>query len=127
MIGHGVPMDIRNVNNHEVGSGSQRKYKTGRLLTSLPPYHWNHNASFWVESRVSRNVRFRKFPRHQLLGSRYVDDIPQRPCWRNQLILKELPWLARLKVGHALVTRFNNADWLTRMKVPSSYLQWRIF
>lgn len=127
MIVHGFPMNLRKINDYGAGSGSQRKCKTGRLLTDLPSYHWNHDASFWVESRVSRNIRFRKFPRHQLLGSRYVDDIPQRPCWRNQLTLKEIPWLARLKVGQSLVTRFEHADWFTRMKVPPSYLQWRIF
>ena len=127
MIVQGVPINLRKINDYEAGSGSQHEYRPGRLLTDLPSYHWNHDASFWVESRVSRNIRFRKFPRHQLLGSRYMDDIPQRPCWRNQLTLKEIPWLARLKVGHFLVTRVNHADWFTRTRVLPSYLQRRIF
>ncbi|KAI4220335.1 MAG: hypothetical protein LQ349_008111, partial [Xanthoria aureola] len=51
------------------------------------------DPSFWSESRLSRNLRNRQFPRHELLGSRYVDDIPSRACWRNQLSPNEIEWL----------------------------------
>lgn len=98
LIGMGQPLRISNVNAREVFDGSQFCYEPGNVLADLPCYQWNHSQGFWAESRVSRNVRFRKFPRHQLLGSRYVDDIPNRPSWRNRLMLKEIPWLQELKV-----------------------------
>lgn len=102
MIAAGLPLRSKNVNAKEVNDGLNYRHEPGSVLTDLPSYKWNHNASFWVESRLSRNVRFRKFPRHKLLGSRYVDDIPDCPCWRNHLSLKEVPWLQKIKVGLAL-------------------------
>ena len=102
IIPQGLPLKPQNINAHEDISGSSTTYYYGKVLTDLPGYQWNHSASFWAESRLSRNVRFREYPRHQLLGSRYVDDIPQRPCWRNNLILKEIPWLAQLEASELL-------------------------
>ena len=98
MIGAGLPLESSNINAREVVEGLQCRYEPGNILTDAPSYQWNHSQRFWAESRVSRNVRFRNLPRHQLLGSRYVDDIPNRPSWRNQFMLKELPWLQELKV-----------------------------
>ena len=99
MIGTGLPLQLPNINARAIVHGLQCCYEPGKFLTNAPSYQWNHSQGFWAESRVSRNLRFRKFPRHQLLGSRYVDDIPGRPCWRNRLMLKEIPWLQELKVN----------------------------
>ena len=99
MIGNGLPLHVSNINAHATVTGLQCRYRPGNFLVDAPSYQWNHSHGFWAESRVSRNVRFRKFPRHQLLGSRYVDDIPNRPCWRNRLMLKEISWLQELKVS----------------------------
>ena len=98
MIGIGIPLQVSNINARGIFDGPQYCYEPGKTLPDAPSYQWNHSQGFWAESRVSRNVRFRKFPRHQLLGSRYVDDIPNCPSWRNRLMLKELPWLQELKV-----------------------------
>ena len=98
LIGMGLPLRISNVNAREVFDGARSRYEPGNVLINLPSYQWNHSRGFWAESRVSRNIRFRKFPRHQLLGSRYADDIPNRPSWRNRLMLKEIAWLQELKV-----------------------------
>lgn len=105
MIGVGLPLQISNINAREVFNGIQSCHEPGNVLTDAPSYQWNHSQGFWAESRVSRNVRFRKFPRHQLLGSRYVDDIPDRPSWRNRLMLKEITWLQELKVCMLIVIR----------------------
>ena len=99
MISQGLRLKLQNINAREDVNDSSVTYHYGKVLTDLPGYQWNHGTSFWAESRVSRKVRFREYPRHQLLGSRYVDDIPQRPCWRNNLILKEIPWLAQLEAS----------------------------
>ena len=98
MIGIGLPLHVSNINARGNVDGLDYCYEPGKTLPDAPSYQWNHSQGFWAESRVSRNVRLRKFPRHQLLGSRYVDDIPNCPSWRNRLMLKELPWLQELKV-----------------------------
>ena len=98
MIARGVPLKTANINGQEIVNDLQCTYVQGSVLKDLPSYQWDHFTSFWSESRVSRNVRHRKFPRHQLLGSRYLEDIPSHPSWRNHLMLKEVPWLMELKV-----------------------------
>ena len=101
MVAYGVSLNAPVINALQKIDGPSTVFEHGTVLTDLPSYQWDHSTPFWVESRVSRNVRFRQFPRHALLGSRYVDDIPLRPCWRNQLMLKELAWLMELKVSYA--------------------------
>ena len=98
MIAADVPLNTPKINSQEVVSGLQCHHEVGSVLSDIPSYQWNHSNAFWSESRISRNVRFRKFPRHELLGSRYLDDIAARPCWRNQLMLKEITWLQKLQV-----------------------------
>ncbi|KAL8732776.1 MAG: hypothetical protein Q9166_002558 [cf. Caloplaca sp. 2 TL-2023] len=97
MIAAGVPLDTRAINAEQVFVEGQWRQKPGSVLTDLPTYRWNHTASFWSESRMSRNVRYRQFSRHELLGSRYVDDIPCRACWRNQIDPDDISWLDELK------------------------------
>lgn len=98
IVGHGVLLKAANINARENVDGLECNYEYRDILTDLPSYQWNHSTSFWEESRVSRNVRYRQFPRHQLLGSRKVADIPSRPSWRNHFILREIPWLMEMKV-----------------------------
>lgn len=98
MIGFDLPLQISNINARGIVNDLCCHYEPGKILPEAPSYQWNHSQGFWAESRVSRNIRFRRFPRHQLLGSRYVDDIPNRPSWRNQFMLREIPWLQELKV-----------------------------
>ena len=98
MVAADIPLDTPKINAQEVVNDLECHHEVGSVLTDIPSYQWNHSNAFWSESRMSRNVRFRKFPRHELLGSRYVDDIAARPCWRNQLMLKEVPWLQKLQV-----------------------------
>lgn len=97
MIGIGLPLRLSNINAREIVDGLRCCHEPGNILTDVPSYQWNHSQGFWAESRVSRNIRFRKFLRHPLLGSRYVDDIQDRPGWRNRLLLKENAWLQELK------------------------------
>ena len=71
LIGMGLLLHVSNVNAHAIVNDLRCSYETGRFLTDAPSYQWNHSRGFWAESRVSRILRFRKFPRHGLLGSRY--------------------------------------------------------
>ncbi|PYH98982.1 hypothetical protein BO71DRAFT_455222 [Aspergillus ellipticus CBS 707.79] len=82
----GFPVDIANVNKRNIKTQMQQ-------LVDLPPYPFNHSNRYWVESRVSKNSRFRKFPRHDLFGSQVPDWNPFEAKWRNYLRLGENPWL----------------------------------
>lgn len=72
-----------------------------QVLKNLPTYNWDHNHSYWKESRISKNFRHRDAPSHELLGVRSFHDLdPFELRWRNILRLDEVPWLR----GH----RFQN-------------------
>lgn len=92
-----VLTDVVNSTEHLVGS--EVKLAPGKVLTDLPKYQWDHSVSHWAETRLSQNQRFRKFPRHQLLGARVYDDTPLSPRWRNRLMLKEIEWLEEMMVS----------------------------
>ena len=42
---------------------------TGTCLSNLPSYVWDHEESYWYESRLSFEYRQRKYPQHDLLGT----------------------------------------------------------
>ncbi len=64
------------------------------MLTTLPEYPFNHSQSYWHESRISRNFRFRSHPRHELLGTRSTDWNPLEAKWRNVIRRSESPWIS---------------------------------
>lgn len=63
------------------------------LMRDLPPYAWDHEKSYWHESRLSKDHRFRQFPYHDLLGIRVPAASPNQPVWRNIISQHRLPWL----------------------------------
>ncbi len=65
----------------------------------MPLYPFNHSQKYWIESSLSRNLRFRETPRHDLLGTRALDWNPHMAVWRNVMRLGELPWLEDHKIG----------------------------
>lgn len=69
-----------------------------RITCGLPTYPWNHDKSFWAESRLSKvfNTSPGKF--HDLLGLQTADGTAEEWRWRNVLKTNELKWLA----GHTL-------------------------
>lgn len=64
----------------------------GRVLTDLPTHPWQYDEKYWHESRVSREWRLRKAPRHELLGLRSSESTDFEPVWRNVLRLSDVPW-----------------------------------
>lgn len=66
---------------------------SGKVLTDLPPYPWNHEAEYWDESRVSKDWRLRQYSHHDILGSRITDGSGLEPTWRNMLRTEEVPWI----------------------------------
>ena len=62
MFALGSPVDTLGVN-----FGYEHDSIGGNVLTDLPASPWTHKTSLWNESRLSKNHRFRRFPRHDLL------------------------------------------------------------
>lgn len=69
-----------------------------RLLVNLPQYPFNHQQTYWTESRISKNFRTRKHARHELLGTPSADWNPAEPKWRNVIRITESPWIVDHKV-----------------------------
>lgn len=68
-------------------------YRAPAVMRDLPPYAWDHEKSYWHESRLSKEHRFRRFPYHDLLGIRVPAASPSQPVWRNIISQHHLPWL----------------------------------
>lgn len=79
---HGINIDFASMN------------EGGKVLPDLPVYAWYHEKSYWQESRLSREWRLRKFPHHDILGSRVAEGGDLEPTWRNVLRLNSVPWVA---------------------------------
>lgn len=86
LLGSGHLVALESVN---FPHGSQH----ASFVTDLPTYPWNHATRFWVEPRVSKDQRFKKFPPHELLGSPVNGANGFMPTWRNILRLGEMEWL----------------------------------
>ncbi|KAK7920492.1 polyketide synthase [Apiospora marii] len=92
LVSQGYPVKLLSVNRQDSKDDSS---PPPRLLVDLPPYPFNHSSSqeYWSESRRSKGWRFRKHPRHDLLGTVVPDWNREEPKWRNFLRVSELPWL----------------------------------
>ena len=73
------------------------------VLVDLPTYSWNHEHSYWHETRLSHSHRHRKFSRSDILGVEAVDSNDIEPRWRNVIELDNLPWLRDHKVQSDVV------------------------
>ncbi|PGH30586.1 hypothetical protein GX50_06669 [[Emmonsia] crescens] len=91
LSGKATPVNIYEVNHGFTGQeGNERN---PQLLVSLPPYAFNHDEKGYYESRLSKKIRFREFPRHQLFGAPVQDWNRQNRKWRHFLRTYENPWL----------------------------------
>ncbi|KAJ5637355.1 hypothetical protein N7490_007234 [Penicillium lividum] len=89
LAANGYPLDL-----HKVNLASCIDFdRSPRLLIDLPPYSFKHTEKILYESRLSRNLRARKFPRHDLFGAPVSDWDSNAPRWRHFIRLNENPWL----------------------------------
>lgn len=65
----------------------------GFTMSNLPSYPWNHDTSYWHESRNSHQFRMREFPEHELLGVRVTGGTDLEPSWRKLLDVNYVSWL----------------------------------
>ena len=96
LCNRGVPLNFAAIN-------FPNDSKSGRLLTDMPPYPWQHSTRYWHESRVTRNHRKRQWPRHDLLGTLVEDMSDFQAEWKNILRLSDLPWLEHHRVQSQFV------------------------
>ncbi len=75
----------------------------GRFLVDLPLYPWHYEEPLWHESRLAREWRHRKFPHHDILGSRILETTDANPGWRNLLRLEAVPWIKEHEVAGDIV------------------------
>ncbi|KAG9674995.1 ketoacyl-synt-domain-containing protein, partial [Aureobasidium melanogenum] len=84
----GYPVDLTAING------------PGCFVPELPTYQWSYEEGvLWTENRLSRQVRFRKHARHDLLGTIVVPSSALNPTWRNKLRIKDVPWLSDHRIG----------------------------
>ncbi|KAH9209036.1 hypothetical protein DL95DRAFT_394758 [Leptodontidium sp. 2 PMI_412] len=98
----GYPVDLVAVNHksHQFEGGN---FVQPQMLVDLPPYPFNHSQTYWPESRLSKNFRFRRHPRHDLLGATVPDWNVNDPKWRQIFRVSENPWLKHHKVTGRMV------------------------
>ncbi|KAM0202100.1 hypothetical protein ACHAQI_010959 [Fusarium lateritium] len=69
------------------------------VVKDLPLYHFNHQNSYWFESRSSAAQKWSASPPNPVLGMRNVLSSTTREVqWRNLLRPKEIAWMS----GHRL-------------------------
>lgn len=74
-----------------------------QVLVDLPKYRWAYGPHSSFEPRASSDMRNRRYPGHDLLGSIMPGGPPQCPTWRNVLRLEDSPWLQDHKLGDSIV------------------------
>lgn len=79
---------------------------SGKVVSNLPTYAWDHTAHFWTESRISRDWRFRPHSHHAILGQRVPENSGLTPTWRVMLDLEDEPWLYDHKVRDDIIFPF---------------------
>lgn len=92
---HGTRVNLQSVN--------KRRNHEPRMLVELPPYSFNHTDKNLYESRLLKNYRLRKHPRHDLFGAPVPDWNAEFPRWRNVLRVSEQPWIKDHVVTNILV------------------------
>ena len=63
------------------------------MLTTLPEYPFNHCQRYWVEGRISKELRFRKHSPHELLGLPLPTSQTASAKWRNVIKQVNVPWI----------------------------------
>lgn len=81
-------------------------FPEGACLPDLPRYPWNHEESYWHESRLCKEWRHRSHPYHDLLGFRVAESTEIEPVWRNLLHLDNVPWVRDHIIGDNVVFPF---------------------
>lgn len=88
LLSKGYPVDLGAVN-----FSQPLRTEALRVVHDLPSYPWNHSVGHWMEPRLNRDYRHRKYPPHDLLGSTIIANNPGAPTWRHFIRPSEIPWV----------------------------------
>ncbi|KAK6356052.1 hypothetical protein TWF718_000426 [Orbilia javanica] len=101
---YGHPINFSKVNSLEVGGKPGQSPVNYRVIQDLPDYPWTYSESpLWYEPRVSSELRSRKYPRHELLGSKVLGSNGIEHLWKNVPRLDEPAWLADHRLNDSVV------------------------
>jgi acyl transferase domain-containing protein len=116
LYARGTPVDLSRVNRASKWDVDGRP---SEMLVNLPPYVFNHSQTTWYESRLSRNFRLRKHPRHDLFGAPVPDWNIDEPAWRNFIRISEQPWLRDHVVSCSRLLRAANSAFQDKILILS--------
>ncbi|KAK2738642.1 putative PKS/NRPS-like protein biosynthetic cluster [Myotisia sp. PD_48] len=68
------------------------------FIQNLPTYPWDHEQTYWAESRSAKLFRTGDFANSKLLGVRTADGTDEEWRWQNLLKIKEIPWISDHKL-----------------------------
>ncbi|KAH6662359.1 hypothetical protein B0J14DRAFT_288058 [Halenospora varia] len=94
----GSPVAFSKVNNASYSADAKPS-----VIVDLPNYVWNHSTKYWHESEASKDWRFRKFPHHDLLGTKILSTSWYSPSWKKTLKAENLQWMKDHKMGQDIV------------------------
>ena len=86
------------VNIGRINRPSSKTITAPAVLTNLPEYPFDRSQIYWHESRLSKGLRFRRYPLNPLLGSQVADWNPLEGRWQHVLKASDMPWIDDHKV-----------------------------
>jgi len=98
LIELGFPLDISRFNR-----SAPSLTRPPKVLTNLPSYRWDHETTYWAESRLSREYRFRPYARSDILGVPVAHFNASEPRWRNIIKTEALPWVKDHKIQGSII------------------------
>lgn len=93
LLARGYPVSLQPVNSHD----------EGKFVHDLPSYAWNHTTPYWLEPRLHREHRNKRFAPHELLGTPVPGANRLTPIWRNFLRNSDISWLTDHQIDSKIV------------------------
>jgi acyl transferase domain-containing protein/NADPH:quinone reductase-like Zn-dependent oxidoreductase len=95
---HGCNIDFDLANNLD-----ESRVKQPKVLPDLPEYAFDHSRTYWPTTRLTKEFRFRRHEKRDLVGKPVMDWNPLEARWRNFFKISEVPWVADHKVSGAII------------------------
>ncbi|OBS24644.1 hypothetical protein FPOA_05184 [Fusarium poae] len=106
LVLNGKRLDLDQVNKPSLFRGGKTTRLPNHIQDNLPAYAWDYSSTPWTEPRNSSDWRFRKAPRHEILGTRCRGANPSAPTWRNKVSIEDAPWLVDHQVNGIVTLSF---------------------
>ncbi|KAJ9489893.1 hypothetical protein VN97_g3381 [Penicillium thymicola] len=94
----GYPIDLSLVNGIDF-----KGHEIPKSLPDLPEYPFNHDTSYWHESKISKDHRLHPFGRNDLLGVSDPNCNHLEMRWRNFVRVSEMPWTKDHQVNGTII------------------------